>query len=73
MPSFVALEVLNAVKNVHSISIPGYRKENNFGITDCGVGYYCEVYDNKVVFQARRFLTGVNVEGEYCKVEYELV
>lgn len=67
------LEVLNAEKNVHSISIPGYRKENNFGITDCGVGYYCEVYDDKVVFQARRFLTGENVVGEYCKVEYELI
>ncbi|MBR5441857.1 MAG: metallophosphoesterase [Clostridia bacterium] len=66
-------EVLNAEKNDHSISIPGYRKENNFGITDCGVGYYCEVYDDKVVFIARRFLTGDNVEGEYCKVEYSIV
>ncbi len=66
-------EVLNKDNNVHSISIPGYRKENNFGITDCGVGYYCEVYDNKVSFVARRFLTGTNVEGDYTKIEYKLI
>ncbi len=66
-------EVLNKENNVQSISIPGYRKENNFGITDCGVGYYCEVYDNKVMFTARKFVTGTYIEGEYTKVEYSLV
>ncbi len=66
-------EVLNKENNVQSISIPGYRKENNFGITDCGVGYYCEVYDDKVTFTARKFVTGTYIEGEYTKVEYSLV
>lgn len=66
-------EVLNESNNVHSISIPGYRKENNFGITDCGVGYYCEVYDNKVIFTARRFVTGTYIEGDYTKIEYSLI
>ncbi len=66
-------EVLNEENNVHSISIPGYRKENNFGIMLSGTGCMCEVYDDKVVFVARRFLTGEPVEGEYTKVEYKLI
>ena len=66
-------EVLNEENNVHSISIPGYRKENNFGITLSGTGYMCEVYDDRVVFVARRFLTGEPVEGEYTKIEYKLI
>lgn len=65
-------ETLNAEKGVYSISIPGYRKENNFGITDCGVGYYCEVYENKVIFKARNFLKGENVEGDYTRLEYPI-
>ncbi|MBR3767448.1 MAG: metallophosphoesterase [Clostridia bacterium] len=65
--------VLNKENNVVSISIPGYRKENNFGITDAGVGYYCEVYSDKVIFKARNFLTGKNVTGEYTRFEYKLL
>lgn len=65
-------ETLNAEKGVYSVSIPGYRKENNFGITDAGVGYYCEVYDNRVIFKARNFLTGKNVEGDLTRLEYTL-
>ena len=60
-------EVLNEENNVYSLSVPGYRKENNFGITDCGVGYYAEVYDDKVIFVARNFVSGKNVEGDYTK------
>lgn len=67
------LEILNKDKNVISLSIPCYRKENNFGIRDCGVGYYCEVYDNKVIFTARNFVKGEQVTGEYTKFEFELV
>ena len=66
-------EVLNEENNVISISIPGYRKENNFGITDAGVGYICEVYENKVLFRARNFLTGRYVSGDYTKFEYEII
>ena len=66
-------ETLNKENNIYSISIPGYRKENNFGITDCGVGYYCEVYEDKVVFKARNFLKGEYVEGDLTRLEYSLI
>ena len=66
-------ETLNESNGVYSISIPGYRKENNFGITDCGVGYYCEVYEDKVIFKARNFLKGEYVEGDFTRLEYALI
>lgn len=66
-------EVLNKDNNVYSLSVPGYRKENNFGITDCGTGYYGEVYDNRVVFTARKFITGEYIEGDYTKFEINLI
>lgn len=66
-------EVLNKENNVVSLSIPGYRKENNFGMTDAGIGYLCEVYDNKVIFRARNFLTGKNVTGDYTRFEYDII
>ncbi len=66
-------EILNKENNVVSISIPGYRKENNFGQTDAGVGYLCEVYENKVIFKARNFLTGKNVTGDYSYFEYPVI
>ena len=65
-------EVLNENNNVYSLSVPGYRKENNFGITDCGTGYYCEVYDDRVVFTARKFISGEYIEGDYTKFEIKL-
>ena len=67
------LEVLNEENNVYSLSVPGYRKENNFGITDCGTGYYCEVYDDRVAFTARKFISGEYVEGDYTKFEMKLI
>ncbi len=66
-------ETINAENGVYSISIPGYRKPNNFGITDCGVGYFCEVYADKVVFRARNFLKGEYVEGDYTRLEYPII
>ena len=66
-------EVLNKENNVVSVSIPCYRKENNFGHTDAGVGYYCEVYDDKVIFRARNFLKGEYVSGEYTRFEYPII
>ena len=65
-------ETINKEKGVYSVSIPGYRKENNFGITDCGVGYYCEVYDDKVIFKARNFLKGEYVNGDFTRLEYAI-
>lgn len=66
-------EVLNKENNVVSISIPGYRKENNFGQVDAGAGYICEVYDDKVLFRARNFLTGRYMTGEYTEFCYEIL
>ncbi len=66
-------EVLNKEKNIISVSIPCYRKENNFGINDAGVGYLCEVYDSKVIFKARNFLTGKYVNGDYTYFEYDII
>lgn len=68
-------EILNKENNVHSLSVPGYRKENNFGIKDCGIGYYCEVYDDKVIFKARNFQQGKNVVGdsEFLRIEIGLI
>ncbi len=67
--------VINAGNNVHSVSVPGYRKPNNFGITDCGVGYYFEVYDDRVIFKSRNFMKGENIsqESEYNRLEYKLI
>lgn len=67
------LEVLNEKQNCISLSVPGYRKPNNFGITDAGVGYYGEVYDDRVVFTARNFLTGAPVTGDYTRFEFKLI
>lgn len=66
-------ETINAKNGVYSVSVPGYRKPNNFGITDAGVGYYCEVYDDRVIFKARNFLEGKNVEGDYTRLEYKII
>lgn len=65
--------LLNEENSVHSISIPSYRKPNNFGHTACGTGYYCEIYDDRVVFTARNFLKGEQVEGDYTKFTFPLI
>ena len=65
-------EILNEEKGVVSLSIPSYRKPNNFGIRDCGIGYYCCVYDDRVEFTARNFINGKTVAGEYTKFTYKL-
>ena len=67
--------VINAENNVHSISVPGYRKPNNFGITDCGTGYYFEVYDDRIVFKSRVFIKGENIkqESEFNRLEYKFI
>ncbi len=67
------LEVLKEENNVYSLSVPGYRKENNFGIKDCGTGYYAEVYDDRLVFTARKFISGEYLEGDYTKFEIKLI
>ena len=66
-------EVLNEKNNVVSLSVPGYRKENNFGINDCGTGYYGEVYDDRVIFRARKFISGEYKTGDYTRFEYKII
>ena len=61
-------EVINEENNVQSVSIPGYRKENNFG-----VGYFCEVYEDRVIFRARKFISGEYKTGDYTRFEYKLI
>lgn len=65
-------ETINEENGVYSISIPGYRKPNNFGVTDCGVGYYFEVYADRIVFKARNFLMGKSYSGDYTRLEYKI-
>ena len=65
-------EYLNKENNVCSLSVPGYRKENNFGIKPCGMGYYAEVYDNKIVFVARNFMKGEYIKGDCEFVDFEI-
>jgi hypothetical protein len=60
-------EVLNEENGVYSLSVPGYRKPNNFGVTDLGVGYIGEVYEDKIIFKARNFVEGKNVDSEYAE------
>ena len=65
-------EVLNEENGVYSLSVPGYRKKNNFGYTDCGTGYYGEIYDVKVILTARKFVEGKRVDADFSKFEIEL-
>lgn len=65
-------EVLNEENGVYSLSIPAYRKENNFGMRDLGVGYFAEVYDDEVIFTARNFVEGKIVDCEYSKFNIQL-
>lgn len=67
------VHTLNKEKCVYSVSVPSYRKLNNFGHKDCGTGFYCCVYDDKVVFTARNFLTGNYVDAPYSKHTFELI
>jgi hypothetical protein len=65
-------EVLNEENGVYSLSVPGYRKPNNFGITDLGVGYIGEVYDDKIIFKARNFVEGKNIDSEFAEYTINL-
>lgn len=66
-------EVIDKEKTIVSINLPSYRKENNFGKTDAGVGYICEVYEDRVIFKARSFLTGKYIKGSNTYFEYPLI
>ena len=65
-------EYLNKENNVCSLSVPGYRKENNFGIKPCGMGYIAEVYDNKIRFTVRNLMKGEYIKGDCEFVDFEV-
>lgn len=65
-------EYLNKENNVCSLSVPGYRKENNFGIKPCGMGYIAEVYDDKIRFTVRNFMKGEYIKGDCEFVDFEI-
>lgn len=50
---------------VYSISLPTYRKKNDFGDSRNGTGYYVEVYDDEVIFTARDFRRGEMMNVKY--------
>ncbi len=67
-----SLEVFDAEKGVYGINLPGYGKDNDYGINyHHGLGTIVEVYEDEVVFTARDFVEGEPIEG-YTKT-FELV
>lgn len=59
-----SLEVFDAEKGVYSINLPAFGKENDYGkYLQNGLGVYVEVYDDSVIFTARDFARGENLEG----------
>ncbi len=59
-----SLEVLDEAKGVYSINLPAYGRENDYGeFRQPGLGDFVEVYADRVVFTARDFRAGENLEG----------
>lgn len=59
-----SLEIFDAENGVYSINLPAYGKGNDYGkYLQNGLGVYVELYDDSVVFTARDFARGVNLEG----------
>ena len=66
-----SLEVFDAEKGVYSINLPSYGKENDYGkFLQNGLGVYVELYDDSVVFTARDFARGENLEG--CTYTFDI-
>ncbi len=59
-----SLEILDEDKGVYSINLPAFGRENDYGaFLQSGLGSYVEVYDDRVVFTARDFCNGENLDG----------
>lgn len=59
-----SLEVLNAENGVYSLNLPAYGRPNEVGeFRQMGLGTYAEVYDDEIIFTARDFVKGENLEG----------
>lgn len=66
-----SLEVFDEENGVYSINLPSYGKENDYGkFPQNGLGTYVEVYENSVVFTARDFARGENLEG--CTYAFDI-
>lgn len=66
-----SLEILDEEKGVYSINLPAFGKENDYGkFAQNGLGTYVEVYQDSVVFTARDFARGENLEG--CTYTFEI-
>ena len=51
-------------KREYSINLPAYGKENDYGpFSQQGLGVYVETYSDRVVFTARDFFKGNNLDG----------
>lgn len=59
-----SLEIFDAENGVYSINLPAFGKDNDYGkYSQTGLGTYVEVYDDSVVFTARDFARGAELEG----------
>ncbi len=66
-----SLEVFDAENGVYSINLPAFGKDNDYGkFAQTGLGTYVEVYDGSVVFTARDFARGANLEG--CTYTFDI-
>lgn len=66
-----SLEIFDAENGVYSINLPAFGKENDYGkFAQNGLGTYIELYDDCVVFTARDFARGENLEG--CTYTFEI-
>ena len=67
-----SLEVLNEENGVYSLNLPAFGRANELGdFRQMGLGTYVEVYDDQVIFTARDFVSGYNLEG--CTKTFSLV
>lgn len=59
-----SLEIFDEEKGVYSINLPAYGRENDYGkYLQPGLGAFVEVYEDSVVFTARDFREGEELEG----------
>ncbi len=59
-----SLEVFSEENGVYSVNLPAYGKDNDYGeFSQTGLGTYVETYDDRVVFTARDFQAGKELEG----------
>jgi len=59
-----SLEIFDEEKGIYSINLPAFGKDNDYGeFRQTGLGTYVELYEDSVVFTARDFARGENLEG----------